>query len=783
MWEALRSFGFGRILGLIALIGIPIVIIIYILKPKYQEKTLTSTHIWKLSLKYRKRKIPLQWLKRSLLLFVQLLIVTVIAFSIAKPQTTKKTEANKYLGMERIIILDASASMSAVDGEGKSRFDKAKEQILKIATDEEASSYDNNLSIIYCGETVESHAMLFTTPVTDDKDAIKDLRQSDVSKIEYLVSTMKCSYVSADYSEAIEKAKKIKGTGDAAVFLYTDHEFEKTGFVTVVNFAKDGEWNASVSSVKEAYYSNNNFAFDVELGLFGKSGQYRFVCEITGLNGVSDETSRYYKLQYSEVINFTPDESGTAAKKKVSIRTFSNPDDNTPDGFVSEDTAEVKAYEKRRFKISSYQSARFYLENVTDDENAKKISDSYPADDEYWCFGDGGRKFSIQIKSDQSEGVTTPPYSVAAFSVITPTPVIKEISGRTVKQNLVDSRSGYDLYVYDGTTPAAVPEDGAVMFINPQVGFDYSKYGFTVGGTSALGEYEMKAAFGSELSTVLTQDLTSEFSVGSESTDKALTVTRYAEITSDTLTPVMTVDNGGEKPVIMAGEVFVDGNRLKVVVVAFDLRYSYLPLTTNLVYFARNVAEYTLVPTFYNYNYSMNASAVTGEDALSKYDNVISVAPRGNYLLTEISCDDPSVKTRVIANDNYSADVYSERLLLINKKRVAEGKEELKIDKATRDTAFSFTADKPGIYTVTQYTKDSETTDRVYVGVNEKECDIISSENFLSEELPDVDVVDSETVVKSEKVDLDVKDLTFYFAIALMALILLEWGLQYREQY
>ena len=57
-------------LGLIALIGIPIVIIIYILKPKYQEKTINSTYIWKLSLKYRKRKLPLQWLKRSLLLLV-----------------------------------------------------------------------------------------------------------------------------------------------------------------------------------------------------------------------------------------------------------------------------------------------------------------------------------------------------------------------------------------------------------------------------------------------------------------------------------------------------------------------------------------------------------------------------------------------------------------------------------------------------------------------------------------------------------------------------------------
>ena len=58
-------------LGLLGLIGIPILIIIYIIKPKYHEKKISSTFIWRLSLKYRKRKIPLQWLQRSLLFFLR----------------------------------------------------------------------------------------------------------------------------------------------------------------------------------------------------------------------------------------------------------------------------------------------------------------------------------------------------------------------------------------------------------------------------------------------------------------------------------------------------------------------------------------------------------------------------------------------------------------------------------------------------------------------------------------------------------------------------------------
>ena len=72
-------------LGLLGLIGIPILIIIYIIKPKYHEKKISSTFIWKLSLKYRKKKIPLQWLQRSLLFFVQVLAIGLAALILARP--------------------------------------------------------------------------------------------------------------------------------------------------------------------------------------------------------------------------------------------------------------------------------------------------------------------------------------------------------------------------------------------------------------------------------------------------------------------------------------------------------------------------------------------------------------------------------------------------------------------------------------------------------------------------------------------------------------------------
>ena len=56
-------------LGLLGLLGIIALIIIYIIKPNYQNKFISSTFIWKLSLKYKKKRIPLNKL-RNILLFI-----------------------------------------------------------------------------------------------------------------------------------------------------------------------------------------------------------------------------------------------------------------------------------------------------------------------------------------------------------------------------------------------------------------------------------------------------------------------------------------------------------------------------------------------------------------------------------------------------------------------------------------------------------------------------------------------------------------------------------------
>ena len=108
-------------LGLLGLIGVPIIIIIYIIKSRYVQKPVASTFIWKRSLKYLRRRIPINFIM-SVVLIVQIIVVVIATLALSDIKTKPaKSQAS-------IIIVDASASMKATNG-NKSRYDIAIDMI------------------------------------------------------------------------------------------------------------------------------------------------------------------------------------------------------------------------------------------------------------------------------------------------------------------------------------------------------------------------------------------------------------------------------------------------------------------------------------------------------------------------------------------------------------------------------------------------------------------------------------------------------------------------------
>ena len=60
-------------LGLLGLIGIPVLIIIYIIKNKYTEQVISSTYLWTLSERFLKRRNPINKIAGIISLILQIL--------------------------------------------------------------------------------------------------------------------------------------------------------------------------------------------------------------------------------------------------------------------------------------------------------------------------------------------------------------------------------------------------------------------------------------------------------------------------------------------------------------------------------------------------------------------------------------------------------------------------------------------------------------------------------------------------------------------------------------
>lgn len=136
-------------LGLLGLIGIPILIIIYIIKTKYTEQTVASTYLWTLSERFLKRRNPFSRITGLITLILQILAITLVSFAIAHPMFTMSGAAYEYC-----FVLDASGSMNTTQN-GKSRFDLAKEQIAGTIEDAAPGSKytlvvaSENVTVVY----------------------------------------------------------------------------------------------------------------------------------------------------------------------------------------------------------------------------------------------------------------------------------------------------------------------------------------------------------------------------------------------------------------------------------------------------------------------------------------------------------------------------------------------------------------------------------------------------------------------------------------------------------
>src|SRR3954447_2854738 len=112
--------------GLLALVP-PAIVALYFLKLKRQPLEVPSTYLWSRTIEDLHVNSLWQRLRQSLLLFLQLLVVGLIALTLLRPGWS----GAKLQGKRFVFLIDTSASMAADDAP-PSRLDRAKRQAIEL---------------------------------------------------------------------------------------------------------------------------------------------------------------------------------------------------------------------------------------------------------------------------------------------------------------------------------------------------------------------------------------------------------------------------------------------------------------------------------------------------------------------------------------------------------------------------------------------------------------------------------------------------------------------------
>jgi hypothetical protein len=112
---------------LVGAVAVPI-ILLYMLRLRREEVLVSSTFLWQRVLRDDAANTPWQRLRRNLLLLLQLLILALLVLALARPAIT--VPATTYGRV--VLLLDASASMNALEAAGRTRWQIAQEQALAL---------------------------------------------------------------------------------------------------------------------------------------------------------------------------------------------------------------------------------------------------------------------------------------------------------------------------------------------------------------------------------------------------------------------------------------------------------------------------------------------------------------------------------------------------------------------------------------------------------------------------------------------------------------------------
>lgn len=243
--------------GLWALLGAAVLVLVCLLRRRYDVTLVSSTYLWRLSERFRRKK-NVRRLKRALLFLLQLACVLLAALLIAQPVIPLPGA-----GTDVAVILDASGSMRLADAQGQTRFARA---LSAVERDAAKLPWGASVTVILAGDEACIAA--------DHVRAGADVRRA--------LDGLACGWGEGDLSGALSMAQRLLDEGSASqVCLYTDKAFAHTEQISVVNTRAQDEWNVTIRSLR-AEGSIYGTAFVAEVVSFGRDANVTFDLYVDG---------------------------------------------------------------------------------------------------------------------------------------------------------------------------------------------------------------------------------------------------------------------------------------------------------------------------------------------------------------------------------------------------------------------------------------------------------------------------------------------------------------------
>ena len=242
---------------------IPSLLLLYFLKLRRREVTVSSTLLWRKAIQDLQVNAPFQKLRRNLLLLLQMLLLIALLLALSRPMAKWAATA----GQASVILIDRSASMNARDeADGRSRLDEAKRRAIELVNTMKRGSTAMVIAFDDTPVTVQP----FTSDAQALRTAINAIQPSDRK------SKLAMAYQLADAQSQFVPGQAEGSTQPPDVWLYSDGrvldaaELRLTGNLKFEKLGKDDTGNIAVVSVS----ARRNYERPTEVQVFARLANF-----------------------------------------------------------------------------------------------------------------------------------------------------------------------------------------------------------------------------------------------------------------------------------------------------------------------------------------------------------------------------------------------------------------------------------------------------------------------------------------------------------------------------